>query len=244
MNLDRMDILESAATGNFSEVHNVHGETMMALAEAEIYEAMTPEWLSKHQSFLEKAEVIVADTTIPKDTLGQLISFGNRMRIPVVLVVTSIPTLENLPYSLQGVRMVLSKHDETGRLFGLPMETDEDLLEGLRAWRRRGAESVFLVQNSEKIAHSNFNGRERIFSLKNPTKETYQWGGCEALCAGWLYGKHQEKTQEDRLWCALANATATMEHGYTVRPNLSQKVLEQGYLEIQKQNLIVELKPA
>src|SRR5699024_7251751 len=117
--------------------------------------------------------------------------------------------------------------DETAHYFNQPMTTDKELIEGARAWKRKGAQAVLLTKDNEKVVYSGFDQtNEIVYTHPENNEENYKWGVSEALGAGWVYGVYQHKTHEESLWYALSNAYMTAKKGYTVRPELSQKVLE------------------
>src|SRR5699024_8289485 len=122
MNLAKVEVIESCPTGNYTEILDRHGEMILGMAETEIYDNMTPRWLSKHLPYLETAQMIVVDTNLPKDSLEQLISFAERREIPLVLISVSIPKIENIPSSLEGVDALIIKHNESAQYLGMPAE--------------------------------------------------------------------------------------------------------------------------
>ena len=227
MNLAKVEVIESCPTGNYTEILDRHGEMILGMAETEIYDNMTPRWLSKHLPYLETAQMIVVDTNLPKDSLEQLISFAERREIPLVLISVSIPKIENIPSSLEGVDALIIKHNESAQYLGMPAETNEELKKSLRKWKEKGADFVFIVKDNEKVAYTETGEKEeRVIDYPEQTGRSYQCGGCEALGAGWVYGRYQQKAEEEKRAYALTNAYYTMQKDYTVRPDLSQKVLE------------------
>lgn len=229
MNLKRVEVLETASTSNFTEIRDKDDEIVFSMADRNIYERMTPAWLSGNQAYLEKAEMIVVDTNVPKDTINQLISFCERKHIPLILMVVSLATLKNIPTSLDSVNLVIASHQETSKHFGLSEElSNQTLLDGLRSWRELGAQTVFVSTKHGLVAYADDqNKKEMMFKHKNQHAGVNHWGLNEALCGGWLYAKHKGHTSEESRWYALANAEATGMKSYTVRPDLSERLLIQ-----------------
>ncbi|WP_051237939.1 PfkB family carbohydrate kinase [Lacticigenium naphthae] len=227
MNLEMVDVLADYTTGNFTEIVNEEGKMILGLAEMDIYNHMTREWLSQYQQYIEKASYIVADTNIPGQTLSMLKSMATRYHIPMHLITTSILKTENLPESIDGIDCVVTKYDETAYHFGIKMETEEEVKEGARKWLEKGAKTVFIVKENKQVVYATqTNGEVQIIKHPHHDLQRYNWGVGEALLAGLIYGTYNERELGESLDFAYANAFYTSLDSYTVRQDLTQQTLE------------------
>lgn len=237
MNVEHLDETGLCPTGNFTEIVDKEGNLILGLAEMAIYDQMSIKWVERHQSIIEKASFVVVDTNIPKEVLETLLSMANRMHLQIILVTTSIQKMENIPKRLDGLALVVSKHDETFYYFDIAENGEEALEEGVRKWQEAGAEKVLLLKENEKIAYS-ASEKHPVYIFENPTKnkDRYAWGVSEALTSGYIYAKYLDKSDEEALIYGLVNSFETSGKIHTIRTNLSQKALEKDVREFLRKN--------
>ncbi|WP_051258518.1 PfkB family carbohydrate kinase [Atopococcus tabaci] len=235
MNVENLDETGFCPTGNFTEIVDIHGNLKLGLAEMDIYDQITPQWLNRYRAIIEKASCVVVDTNLPKDTMETLIGMTNRFRVPLVMVTSSLQKMVNIPDCMEGVTLLVTKHDEAAFYLDMEIEDDETLKESIRKWQELGVEKVLVTQDNEKIAYSSsLEDEAHIFVNPDHNKERYAWGAVEALTAGWVYAKYVERTDEEALIYGVVNSFQTSRKIYTVRQNLSQKVLQREYQDFLK----------
>ena len=66
MNLDHVQQIENANTGSYTALINNDGNMEYGLADMEVYDYITPEFLIKRTHLLIKAKCIIADLNISK----------------------------------------------------------------------------------------------------------------------------------------------------------------------------------
>lgn len=229
MNLKAVDRIEGCPTGTFMEVIDMNGEMVLGLAEVDIFDKMTPEWLSKHLSVLKRSKYIIADLNCPKDTIEFLNSFAIKYNIPIALMTVSVQRLNNLPDYLGGIKVLITKHNETAAYFDMEVETDEDLKDAVKKWLGKGTEHVIISKGSTKIAYGSQEDGVQIFNYSSEQDDRYNWGMNEAFCAGLVYSRLQDKSIPESITVGLTNAFQTSQSIYVVRPNLSKNQLQNEY---------------
>ena len=229
MNLKAVDRIEGCPTGTFMEVIDMNGEMVLGLAEVDIFDKMTPEWLSKHLSVLKRSKYIIADLNCPKDTIEFLNSFAIKYNIPIALMTVSVQRLNNLPDYLGGIKVLVTKHNETAAYFDMEVETDEDLKDAVKKWLGKGTEHVIISKGSTKIAYGSQEDGVQIFNYSSEQDDRYNWGMNEAFCAGLVYSRLQDKSIPESITVGLTNAFQTSQSIYVVRPNLSKNQLQNEY---------------
>ena len=229
MNLKAVDRIEGCPTGTFMEVIDMNGEMVLGLAEVDIFDKMTPEWLSKHLSVLKRSKYIIADLNCPKDTIEFLNSFAIKYNIPIALMTVSVQRLNNLPDYLGGIKVLVTKHNETAAYFDMEVETDEDLKDSVKKWLDKGPEHVFISKGNAKIAYGSQYDGVHIFNYSSEQDDRYNWGMNEAFCAGLVYSRLQDKSIPESITIGLTNAFQTSQSIYVVRPNLSKNQLQNEY---------------
>lgn len=229
MNIKTVDTIEGCPTGMFTEVIDENGEMVLGLAEVEIFDKMTPEWLNKHLSVLKRSKYIIIDLNCPKETIEFINGFAGKYDIPVALLTVSVQRLSNLPSYLEGIRVLITKHNETAAYFDMTIETDEDLKIAVKKWLDKGLENVVISKGSSKIGFGNQKSGVHIINNSSSRGERYNWGMNEAFCAGVIHSRFQNKDLIDSVIVGLTNAHHTSNSLYVVRPNLSKNQLESEY---------------
>jgi len=237
MNIKAVDKIEGCATGTFMEVIDSTGKMVLGLAEMDIFDKMTVEWINKHLSVLKRAKYIIIDLNCPKETIEFLNGFAIKHNIPVTLLTVSVQKLTNIPCFLGGIKVLITKHNETEAHFDMTIDTDEDLKEAVKKWLDKGPENVFISKGSTKIAFGNQKGEISIFNYSSEQNDQYNWGMNEAFCAGLVHSYLQDKSIYESIGVGLTNAFLTSQSLYVVRPNLSKNQLQSeynGYLSKEK----------
>lgn len=240
MNIKTVDTIEGCPTGMFTEVIDENGEMVLGLAEVEIFDRMTPEWLSRHLSVLKRSKYIIIDLNCPKETIEFINGFAGKYDIPVALLTVSVQRLSNLPSYLEGIRVLITKHNETAAYFGMTIETDEDLKIAVKKWLDKGLENVVISKGSSKIGFGNQKNGVHIINYSSNRGERYNWGMNEAFCAGVIHSRFQNKDLIDSVIVGLTNAHHTSNSLYVVRPNLSKNQLESEYHTSLANNIFYE----
>ncbi|WP_442878493.1 PfkB family carbohydrate kinase [Carnobacterium sp.] len=234
MDVSAVDTLEGEATGTFMEVVNPNGDILFGLSDMEIYHCMTPEWLTKHLTLLKRAKYLVADLNLPKETLELLIALKMKHQIPLVLITVSVPKMVNMPASLDGVDLLIVKHDETEAFLNLAVKSEEDAEQAAIKWLSYGAHSVIVTKNDDTLVYVADNGETIRYKNPHDITNRYKWGANEAICAGLIYARQQGKSISQSLMAGFANGYHTTQSLSLVRSNLSTLQLEKDIEELAK----------
>ncbi|MER2173224.1 MAG: carbohydrate kinase [Carnobacterium sp.] len=231
MNIKAVDTIEGCPTGTFMEVIDENGEMVLGLAEVDIFDKMTPDWINKHLSVLKRSKYIIIDLNCPKETTEFLTSFAVKYDVPIVLLTVSVQKLSNLPSYLDGIKMLITKTNETEAHFNMTIKTDEDLINAVKKWLNngKGPEHVFVSKGSTKIAYGSQKDGIHIFNYSSEQNDHYNWGMNEAFCAGLVFNRLQGESLSESIKVGLTNAYHTSQSLYVVRPNLSKNQLQNEY---------------
>eukprot|EP01118_Nematostelium_gracile_P013601 TRINITY_DN5160_c0_g1_i2.p1 TRINITY_DN5160_c0_g1~~TRINITY_DN5160_c0_g1_i2.p1 ORF type:complete len:665 (+),score=151.36 TRINITY_DN5160_c0_g1_i2:56-2050(+) len=78
-------------TAKYNAVLNEKGELVAAVADMDIFNSLTPQWIAKQENTLASATVIVVDSNLPQETIMELVQLAQRNQVQVWLEPTSIP---------------------------------------------------------------------------------------------------------------------------------------------------------
>ncbi|GAM24333.1 hypothetical protein SAMD00019534_075080 [Acytostelium subglobosum LB1] len=84
-----MEKLDDVSTATYNAIMN-NGELQVAIAIMDIFDQITPTYITKYRQDIAKSKMIVFDGNIPMDTMSLLMSIGKENNIPVFFEPTSV----------------------------------------------------------------------------------------------------------------------------------------------------------
>ncbi|WP_239255630.1 carbohydrate kinase [Listeria ilorinensis] len=234
MNLDYVTAFPSISTGSYTAVLEQDGNLLVALADMEAYEHLTPDVLSKQEALLSRSSAIVADLNCPKETLEYLTHFAEVSQIPLVLVPVSSPKMVRLPEALEKVSWIICNRDESETKFGMRIETEADWHQAVQNWLDAGVQNVIVTNG--KLGAMAGSATEGIIHEPAIVVENIQdvTGAGDAFCSAVIYAWLEGRSLHEILQAGSVNAARTLESEYTVRQNLSTSQLQKDLEELIK----------
>jgi pseudouridine kinase len=225
MNLDQVAKLPGMATGSYTAVLDTDGEMIIALADMEVYESLTPELLLKQVALLDRAKCIVADLNCPKETLQFLSYFAKKHERPLVLIPVSSPKMERLPDDLNGVTWLITNRDESETYFNRTISNQAEWQQAVEKWLSQGIDNVVITNGKNGAMIGNI--KEGIFHVPAIQTEVVDVTGAgdafsAAVIFSWLEGKNLIEIAK----AGTINAAKTLESTFTVRQDLSAAQLQ------------------
>lgn len=232
MKLEGVTQFPGSATGSYTAVLDTEGEMIIALANMEIYDAITPEFLQQHESLLSRAKSIVVDLNCPKESVHFLCRTAGKYGVPIFLIPVSGPKMARLPEELDGVTWLITNRDESEAYLQQEIRNDEDWRKAVGNWLERGVENVVITNGKEGSMIGN--KAEGIFHIPAfSTKEVADVTGAgDAFSSAVVYSWLEGKSLTDIAKAGSANAVKTLESPYTVRQDLSAERLQKNLEEL------------
>lgn len=231
MNLDTVSQFAEKSTGSYTAVLDSNGELVIALADMEIYEAITPDLLLKHDVLLSHAKCIIADLNCPKETIQFLCRFAKSHDTPMILIPVSSPKMTRLPDDLTGVTWLITNRDESETFFHNEIKNNADWKKALENWLSLGISNVVITNGKEGSMIGN--KEEGIFHV--PSIETNNivdvTGAGDAFSSAVIYSWLEGKTLTEIAKAGNINASKTLQSPYTVRQDLSAEQLQKDMEE-------------
>lgn len=239
MKLNEVEQINAFPTGTYMEVLDNKAEMVIGLAEMDIYDRMTPNWLMKRSMILKQAQAIMIDTNTPRETTELVLEIANKNKIPLIMVTVSALKAHNIPSNLKGVKMFITTQTEAEIFFDMKIENDEDLKDVLNRYLDMGVDHVVITYKSKYIQYASRKHGMLRFDLRYADSDSYVWGTNEALTAGLIYRYMMTKNLIDVLTTGIVNAAKTTHSIHKVRHDLSQATLEKdikafGNLDFEK----------
>lgn len=232
MNLETVTQFPEKSTGSYTAVLDSNGELIIALADMEVYEAITPDLLLKNDTLLSQAKCIMVDLNCPKETIQFLCHFAKNHEIPIVLIPVSSPKMSRLPDDLEGVTWLITNRDESEAFFDTEIKNEEDWKRILEKWLSLGISNV-VVTNGKKGSMIG-NKEEGVYHV--PSIEINEivdvTGAGDAFSSAVIYSWLEGKPLFEIAKAGTINASKTLQSPYTVRQDLSAAQLQKDMEEL------------
>ncbi|GGA83174.1 PfkB family carbohydrate kinase [Ornithinibacillus halotolerans] len=232
MNLEHAIPLQEEATGSYTAIINENGDMVLALADMDIYDLLTPELLQAHLSGFANSTCIIADLNLPGETITYLHQLATQRNIPLILITVSAPKMDRLPSDLNGITWLITNRDETEAYFNKPIESETDWKEAVQKWLDLGIEHVVITNGTEgSMFGSGKEGIQHVPALKVEHIEDVTGAG-DAFSAAVIYSWLEGKSLVEIANAATVNAAKTIQTKYTVRQDLSAVQLQKDMEEL------------
>lgn len=222
MNLDHVQQIENANTGSYTALIDNDGNMQYGLADMEVYDYITPEFLIKRTHLLVKAKCIVADLNLSKPAIDFLCAYSEKHNIKLVIIPVSSPKMKHMPDSLHAIDWLIINRDETETYFNMEIQNINNMKKAAQKWIDAGVSKVIITNGVQELIYKD--KKTEIIKPVLSSKEVVDVTGAgdsfsSAVVFSWLNGLGID----DILNVGMINARKTIETNYTVRQNLDKK---------------------
>jgi len=221
--------LSNTCSGTYTAVLDDRGEMLLALADMQLYEALTPQFLVSRQPQRAAAALTVVDLNLPRDAIATLLRDARRDGVPLVIVAVSQPKMARLPDDLTGLRLLILNRGELETRVGRALPTGADLALACRDVRAQGAQQIIVTGGRSGVFFTRKDddgaGLDHLAAHEVNTVDVTGAGDAFAAAVCWsLY----QGSDDLRLACrrGLKLAAMTLESEATVSPLLAADVLD------------------
>lgn len=207
--------LNMEKTGSYASVLNDTGEMILAVADMQIYDQFSIEFLEARWSHLASSHIIFADSNLPKESLTYLIKRCDKEKLTLWVNPVSGPKASRLPTNLQGIDVLIANREEAAELTHMELVTIDDCKKAAEQVIQRGAKQVIITLGRQGVfwaAHDG--GQEHLLPLQ--TEVLNSTGVEESLIGGVLFGITQEESFEQAVRMGMAASSMTMKTWDTI----------------------------
>ena len=224
ISFEMTETMPDQSTGSYSAVLDHQGELVIAMADMAIYDVLSPELISKHESRLLDARCLVADLNCPKETIEYALELARMRNIPFAIVPVSSPKMSHMPENLTGVKYFICNQDEAETYLSRSLQTEQQFEQAVLDLLSLGIEYVVLTRGSEGIIAGSKAGIERLQTVPVDAIADVTGAG-DAFVSAFLHAALQDELYIDALRFGLYNASKTLQCKTTVREDLSYNEL-------------------
>ncbi|WP_419959663.1 carbohydrate kinase [Psychrobacillus sp. BM2] len=225
INLFSVEKLPNYTTGTYSAVLDSNGEMLLALANMDIYEQLTVDYLKKHEAHLTNAQLIIIDMNCSKEVIEYIRTVAIGHNIPLALIPVSSPKMDRMPESLEGIEWLIANKDEAEMYLRMSIEDKESWKEATRLFVQKGISHVVITWGSEGTMYAGSDLETSYFPAIEVKDVVDVTGAGDAFVSAtlyaWLSGEDIPKT----IQTGMMNASKTIRSSDTVRTELSRNNL-------------------
>jgi len=213
--------LSDCATSTYLYIADADGEMALALSDMEVCDRITPSYLAANQQILQNAQVIVADTNIPAETLVYL---AENCAAPIFCDPVSTIKAEKLRPILNKIHTLKPNRLEAELLSGIPIHSKQDAEAAAKVLLEKGVQRVFLSMGADGVYGAT---AEQQIWLDNLPGQMVNTTGCgDAFMAALVWAYLQDLDMKDTALAGLAAAAIAMESPETINPAMSATALK------------------
>jgi len=198
------------------------GEMALAVSDMSICEKITPEYLAEKLPLLQNAQVVVADTNIPAESLLWL---AENCSAPLFIDPVSTVKAKKLLPILDKIHTLKPNRMEAELLSGVKIKTAEDVKTAALELLRLGVHRVFLSLGSDGVLAAMGN---QLICLPNIPGNMVNTTGCgDAFMAALVWAYLEGTDLENTARAGLAAGSIAMESNQTINPDMNAETLKQ-----------------
>lgn len=220
IDLSRTLNVVGGSTSTYLFISDERGEMVLALSDMEIYQALTPTYLATLGSFLNGAQLVIADTNLPASSLAWL---AEHVKVPLFVDPVSTMKAEKLWPILGKIHTLKPNRLEAQLLSGISITDENSLHRATDRLLAAGLHRVFISLGPDGVLAADQNSR---FHLPCCPGRAINATGCgdafmAALAWSWLEGLELEETART----GLAGASIALEGADTINSNMNAEAL-------------------
>ena len=210
-----------AATSTYLFIADGHGDMALAVSDMDIYDHVTPAFLSGRARLLQNAQLIVADTNIPAEAIAWL---AENVHLPIFADPVSTAKAEKLRPVLGKLHTLKPNRLEAELLSGVAITGQESLDRAVDALLSTGLRRVFVSLGGDGVYAADHNGRLHVPCCPGEMVNTTGCGDAAMAAIAWAYLEGTDL--EGTAMAAMAAGAIAMESAETINPAMSAQALK------------------
>ena len=213
--------LPECATSTYLYIADESGEMALALSDMAVCDRITPAYLAANQQVLQNAQVIVADTNIPAETLVYL---AENCTVPIFCDPVSTIKAEKLRPILDRIHTLKPNRLEAELLSGVPIREKQDAEAAAKKLIQKGVQRVFISMGGDGVFAAT--AQEQLWLPNLPGNMVNTTGCGDAFMAALVWAYLQGMSLRETAMAGLAAGSIAMESPETINPAMSATALK------------------
>jgi pseudouridine kinase len=218
----------SHPTGSYTAVLDADGELVLAVADMNATDDLRPEHLQAARELITHAAILVLDGNLPAATTAHLLDLARSTDVRVVLDPVSVPKAARLAPLLSADRPIFAitpNRDELAALTDRDTATDSDVADAAAVLHTRGVQHVWVRLGAHGSLLSSLGEIHKLSAI--PVEVRDVTGAGDAMLAAFAHALLAGHSPVLAARYGHAAAALTLESEHTVRPDLTERLLEE-----------------
>ena len=146
--------LTNTGSGTYTAVLDEHGEMLLAMANMQLYEQLTPAFLRSRQPQRAQAALTVCDLNLGLESVAFLLDEARAAEhnaAPLVIVAVSQPKMAHLPQDLTGLQLLILNRGELETRVARALPSDAALHGACREVLRQGVRQLIVTLGANGV---------------------------------------------------------------------------------------------
>lgn len=209
------------ATSTYLFLAGPDGDMALAVNDMDIYDHVTPAYLQSRKALLDNAQLVVADTNIPAESLAWL---ADHVTPPLFADPVSTAKAEKLRPILGKIHTLKPNRMEAELLSGVKITDEASLEKAARTLLDTGLRRVFISLGSDGVYAADHNGQVRLPCRKAEMVNATGAGDAFMAALAWAYLEGTDLREAGAL--ASAAAAIAIEGAETINPAMSAQAVK------------------
>jgi pseudouridine kinase len=219
-------------TGSYTAVLDADGEMLLAVADMTATDGLRPEHLQSARELITHAAMLVLDGNLPAATSAHLLDLARMNDVRVVVDPVSVPKAARLAPLLSADRPIFAitpNRDELAALTDRDAVTDDDLADAAAVLHGRGVRHVWIRLGADGSLLSSQGEIHKLTAM--PAEVEDVTGAGDAMLAAFAHALLAGRSPVLAARYGHAAAALTLESEHTVRPDLTEHMLEERTID-------------
>lgn len=213
-------IVEDAATSCYLFITDEKGDMRLAVNDMAIYEHMTPEFLATKIDAINSAQICIADTNTPEDSLKYL---AENCTVPIVCDPVSVAKSYKLEDVIGRLHSLKPNILEAEFLVRMPITDEASLKAAAEKLLGTGLRRVFITMGKDGVYYADKYEEGVLPCMPHTLVNTLGAGDCFTAAVSWAY--LHGLSIEDTAKAGLAASAVCIECNEAVNRRLSEEEL-------------------
>ena len=215
-------------TGSYTALLDTDGEMLLAVADMSATDDLRPEHVQSARELITHAAMLVLDGNLPAATTAHLLDLARGADVRVVVDPVSVPKAARLAPLLRADRPIFAitpNRDELAALTDQDTVTDDALADAADVLHGRGVRHVWIRLGSQGSLLSSLGEINKLTAV--PVEVQDVTGAGDAMLAAFAHALLAGHSPAVAARYGHAAAALTLESEHTVRPDLTERMLEE-----------------
>ncbi|EKN65651.1 hypothetical protein BABA_19501 [Neobacillus bataviensis LMG 21833] len=218
-------VLPTEQTGTFTTLLDINGESVVSMADMNIYEKLTTSMFEEKWSHISASTAVFLDTNIPEESISYVMKRCSDVNIPIYIDPVSPVKARKLPFRLDGVELLILNRGEAEILTDIKIDSIKNCQTACEKMSQRGVQKVLITLGDQGVYYYSPEESGHLLPFKTEVVDVTGAGDAFAACA--IYGIMNKESLVRACQLGLAGAALTLQTEESISSFLKPEKIEE-----------------